>query len=304
VRACEKCNAAVRPADNFCGRCGQKLPPVCRICGSVTEPTWACCMSCGAPLGMTREWRQEHSEAENIHWLAQARRRLVLPVESTEEVAFVSFEYCWKVINRLYNFLDVPRIRTSKGREREPTQAEKVLYLFRHYQVTDEIIRTNQSTILKLCDCVLSEQITCNDIPPEEQEDFRASARKICEKLKASLTESKYDDAATTLVDALVQVRNARVHASITSPTDLPVGGAPGSGTRGWRAEAELPPIRPRPGDHYDYEIKTVAEIALSIGEILLRKKTQDDIDDLIWSRVIQLSDGIYATVMSWHWKQ
>ncbi len=191
--------------------------PSCRNCGEDVEDDWHYCMSCGCSLWLWRnfrlEWSPSVAESNNIHWLAQAQRRLVLPIESTEEVPFLAFEYAWKVINGLYNSVPVPKILVSEsGKTREATAKESVLYLLRHFDVTREVLEVNRELIQTLCDCVLETpdpayfgdrrgSVTFADVSPGELTELRENATEKCKKLATAVAADNYNEAAEALVE-------------------------------------------------------------------------------------------------------
>jgi hypothetical protein len=74
---------------------------ICERCGETSNSDDNFCMSCGRDLSLKAEWTREVAEANSIHWLAQCQRRLFSPIDESEEVPFVAFEYGWKALNRL-----------------------------------------------------------------------------------------------------------------------------------------------------------------------------------------------------------
>ena len=72
---------------------------ICERCGETSNSDDNFCLSCGRDLSLKAEWTREVAEANNIHWLAQCQRRLFSPIDESEEVPFVAFEYGWKALN-------------------------------------------------------------------------------------------------------------------------------------------------------------------------------------------------------------
>src|SRR5678816_3802810 len=107
----------------------------CEICGHKVDKDDNYCWVCGHNLLRNElPWTEEVEEANNLHWLAQIQRRLVLPTDSTEKRPFLAFEYGWKVLENLHNSLSIPEIVDSTtGKKRKRNTKEKILYLFDHY---------------------------------------------------------------------------------------------------------------------------------------------------------------------------
>ena len=316
---------------------------ICQHCGTAVQYEDDFCIGCGANLWLQssghlrRQWNPTLDEAISLHWLAQAERRLDFPTDSSEQVPFQAFEYAWKVLNRLSNLLAVPKIsilETNKKRER--TAREKALYLLQYYGVTQQIIERNKDKIRYLCDCVLeiSDQaylgekrgfVSFEDLAPEKQKKLRQSAMTKCKGLANFMDAPiNYDQAAETLIETLLSVRNARVHASVRKqqgPEELPVGGESHSDVRSRGAikephdgDKQTPPPESHDGDKQtpqadppvrrsDYEVNIVARIQLSIGKILIAAKTEeleDAVDDLVKSKMSDIIKEIYQSVKGW----
>ena len=245
-----------------------------------------------------------------------------MPMEPTEEIPFLAFEYAWKVVNRLYNSLSIPKVRDQKtGKTRDANAKESTLYLFEKYDATSAIIEANKKKIQELCDCVLEVSdrakilgkrvyVVFEEAPPEEAMELRKSAIEKCERLARAVDVGNQRDASEALVESLLSVRNARVHAAVDNPKEKsPPGGELVDSTRTERKQKGIKHIDLASGGtiqsvrREDYEIHTVAEIALSIGKILISKKTSqalDEITDLVDSRTSQLVIAIYERVQEW----
>lgn len=264
------------------------------------------CIACGYDLERKLEWTPDVEEANNLHWLAQAQRRLVLPIESTEYIPFLSFEYSWKVLNRLYNSIPIPKVfDPEKGKNRERNAQEKILYLIHHVDATKTIIDRNEARIGKLCDCVLEipdrnyftgkrGYVDFDDASPEQAADLRKCAIDQCQTLMDAVLKKDYEEGTTALIKALYSVRNARVHANVFIPEKAPLGGSSESSRRARKASNQK----------HDYEINTIAELMLSVCKILLAAKTSqpvDHIDDLVISRTSQIAREIYSEVVKWN---
>jgi hypothetical protein len=132
--------------------------------------------------------------------------------------------------------------------------------------------------------------ITFDESPLEEAGELRKSAVEKCERLAKAVTASNYEEASEALVETLLSVRNARVHAAFLKPgARSNVGGEPVT-------------VRTTVGRR-DYEIQIVAKILLSIGKILISKKTSrplTEITELVDSRTCQLLKEIYKRVTAW----
>jgi hypothetical protein len=303
--ACEKCRTEVQDDDNWCFYCGWNL--------------WL------QTDHLRLQWTPTIDEANNIHWLAQSKRRLEVPIESTEEIPFLAFEYAWKVINRLHNALTIPKTHDpATGKNREPTAKESVLYLFEHYHVSNRILDLNRDLIKRLCDCVLEVSdhayygdkrgyMIFDDSSQESRPEIREKATEQCKQLAESIDSGDESVAIERLIEVLLGIRNARVHASmIKTAAKLPVGGISESRrisveTRITDAgEIELMKTEDKlvPNiERHDYEIYTVAEILLSIAEIVISAKSGkplEDIQEWVRSRVGQLAREIYERVQSW----
>jgi hypothetical protein len=115
------------------------------------------------------------------------------------------------------------------------------------------------------------------------------------------LKKKDYGSAVSDLVETLLAVRNARVHASNRIPSKLPAGGKAGSVERERKKasdERSLASIR-----RHDYEVHTVAEIVLAIGKIVIATKTKqpfDYIEQLVDSRTAQIRRQIAEKVRAW----
>lgn len=133
--------------------------------------------------------------------------------------------------------------------------------------------------------------IVFDECPSEEAEELLQTAMEKCERLANATKARKYDEAIEGLVETLLSVRNARVHASELKPhARVNVGG---------RGETN----RRYTGGPRDYEIQTVAKIMLSIGKILISAKTSmppQEIEDLVNSRTSQLVIEMYKRVKEW----
>jgi hypothetical protein len=318
---------------------------ICQNCGTTLQYEDDFCIGCGANLWLQssghlrRQWNPTLDEAISLHWLAQAERRLDFPTDSSEQVPFQAFEYAWKVLNRLYNLLSVPKIvvpETNKKKER--SAKEKALYLLQYYGVTQRIIDSNKDKIRYLCDCVLEISdkaylgekrgfVSFEDSAPEEQKKLRKSAMAKCKRLADSMDAPiNYDQAAELLIETLLSVRNARVHASVPKQQgpeeeELPVGGESHSDVRSrgaikkphdgdkqtpspkpYDGNTQTPPADP-PVRRSDYEVNIVARIQLSIGKILIAAKigeSEDAVDDLVKSKMSEIIREIYQSVMGW----
>jgi len=105
---------------------------ICSSCGDAVEDDWACCMNCGHDLGNKKEWNERIEEANNLHWLAQAQRRLEWPIELSDEIPFLAVEYSWKVVNRLYNFIPSEKVLNSdSGKYRDESAIERIMKLLK-----------------------------------------------------------------------------------------------------------------------------------------------------------------------------
>jgi hypothetical protein len=250
----------------------------CTLCGNTMEDSWGCCMVCRTDVANMIEWNEGLEQADNLHWLARAQRRIEIPIESSDEIPFLAIEYSWKVLNRLYGSLPVEKIRDPKtGKMRDENARERIVRLFDNLNVIQEIIDANKLRIDTLCKCILEEG---GDITFEDG----------CQTLAASIRDNNYKEAAEALIKTLYSVRNARVHAQVSEPGQRDVGGEVGSNVR----------IR-GPGEKD--EVYTIAEILLSIGKILIRARTQmpkEHIEIIVRSRVFQLAQMIYERVKSW----
>jgi hypothetical protein len=283
---------------------------ICERCAEPVEDDDFCCM-CGCYLWLQEShfkapWSEGVVEANNIHWLAQCQRRLEFPVEGTEEKSFAAFEYAWKVINRLYNELTIPKVLDADSMKwREANAKESTLFLFKNYDVTRAVIERNRVLIQSFCDCVLEVSdkacmgekrgfITFDDVSATKASQLRESSVAKCETLVKAIDLKDYEAAAAALVETLLSVRNARVHASYYKKgAKLPVGGAGYSQRRS----------RDGSDKRRDYEIYVVATILLSIGIVVIAGKTKTDateIEELVNSRAGQLAKAIYDTVTSW----
>jgi hypothetical protein len=286
---------------------------VCERCGEAFSPDDILCMNCGRDLSLKAEWTREVAEANNIHWLAQCQRRLFSPIDESEEVPFVAFEYGWKALNRLYNQLSIPKVVTEDGKVRERNAKECLLYMFEHYGVTQQITVENLTSIKSLCDCVLEisdvgflsgkrGHLTFDDESEAEASDLRASAIGKCSALITATEKDDYGRAVSALVESLLAVRNARVHASYRVPSKLPAGGESDSVVRRSRKKDGDQPLLASIHRH-DYEVHTVAEIVLAIGKIVIVAKTKqpfDYIEQLVDSRTGQIRRQIAEKVRAW----
>jgi hypothetical protein len=254
-------------------------------------------MGCGCDLSIQVEWDREIKEANNIHWLAQCQRRLFFPIDESEQVPFVAFEYGWKVLNRLYSELSIPKLITENGKARNRNTKESLLYMFEHYGVTQPIIVKNCHLIKRLCDCVLGERghLTFEDESEEGAVVLRTSAMEKCRVLVTAIEEKDYSGAMSGLVETLLSVRNARVHADISVPHNLPAGGESMSAVR-TRGKADSM-------HRHDEEVHVVAEIVLAIGTTMIAAKTEqqyDVIQEYVDSRVQQIRKQIAEKVRAW----
>src|SRR5262249_54304041 len=109
----------------------------------------------------------------------------------------------------------------------------KILYLFQYYDVLQRLMDRNRDLIERLCDCVLevSDKAYFGDkrgfisFDDEAQEDAIIKCKRLANSMSHPID---YEQAADTLIDALLSVRNARVHASVRKPEEpeeLPIGG-------------------------------------------------------------------------------
>jgi hypothetical protein len=284
----------------------------CEFCGQPLEDDDRYCPICQVNLWLQKNhfmhpWSEGVVEANNIHWLAQCQRRLLFPIEPTEEVSFAAFEYGWKVLNRLYNELTIPKVLLDavSGKKREANAKESILFLFKTFGVAQAIIEQNRSSIQDLCDCVLEVSdkaymgdkrgfITFDDVSEKKAFELSECAIAKCKTLADAIHQTNYDEAAAALVETLLSVRNARVHAAhYKEGKKVPPGGV-GHSKRLSRDGSDK---------RRDYEIYVVATILLSMGMIVIASKTQKDvgeIEGLVNSRTGQLARAIYDTVISW----
>ena len=296
MRSCENCGTGVELDDNFCFVCGDDLQLQVNDAG---------------PL-----WTASIEEALCFHWLAQCQRRLRFPIDTTEEIPYVAFEYGWKVVNRLYNELKVPKQTDPvTGKKRKATAKESFVYLLDRFGVTNGVIDENRNRIERLCDCVLEtpdparmqekrgyitfDEASGDNPGDEDQEDknpeeSKATAVAVCTALRDALMTNDSANTANALADMLLSVRNARVHATIPKPAKRRLGTPGGHTVR----------LLMGGGDHRgDYEIDETAQIQLSIGQILLGAKTNrppEDVQNIVNSRVKQIKDEIHERVMKW----
>jgi hypothetical protein len=322
-RASHRARSLVSPSEALSGRwkghnCHEGKPPMyaCANCRTEVQDDDNWCENCGCNLWLQTDhlrlqWTPTIDEANNIHWLAQSKRRLEVPIESTEDISFLAFEYAWKVINHLYNALAIPKIHDpATGKNREPTAKESVLHLFKRYDVANAILELNRDLIKGLCDCVLqvSDHAYYGDIRgyvkfdnsvQKNLPEIRQKATEQCNELAKSLDTGDDSLAIERLIDVLLSIRNARVHASVMkTATKPPVGGSPQSSRR-----SRGTGITDDTGKRHDYEIYTVAEIIRSMGEIVISAKIDKplkDIQEWVRSRVGQLACEIYERVQSW----
>ena len=152
-----------------------------------------------------------------------------------------------------------------------------------------------------------------DDSSQESRPEIREKATEQCKQLAESIDSGDESVAIERLIEVLLGIRNARVHASmIKTAAKLPVGGISESRrisveTRITDAgEIELMKTEDKlvPNiERHDYEIYTVAEILLSIAEIVISAKSGkplEDIQEWVRSRVGQLAREIYERVQSW----
>jgi hypothetical protein len=295
MRSCENCGTEVLADDNFCFVCGDDLQLQVNDAG---------------PL-----WTASIEEAACFHWLAQCQRRLRFPIDTTEEIPYVAFEYGWKVVNRLYNQLKVPKQTDPQtGKKRKATAKESLVYLLEHFGVTERVVDENRDRIERLCDCVLETPdpermqekrgyLTFDDTSEEGMEDenpedknpeeSKATAIAVCTALRDALKTNDRANVANALAGTLLSVRNARVHATISKPTERRLGTSSDS----------VRILRHGPNDRSDYEINETAQIQLSVGKILLGAKTHrppEDVENVVRSRVKQIKDEIQERVTKW----
>ncbi|MGY4236619.1 hypothetical protein ACVIIW_005566 [Bradyrhizobium sp. USDA 4449] len=250
------------------------------------------------------QWTASIEESACFQWLAQCQPRLAFPIDAPEETPYLAFEYGWKVVNRLYNELKVPKqTDPQNGKKRKANAKESLLYLMKHFGVTDRIVDENRGRIDNLCDCVLEKRdsgrrwekrgyVTFDD-PVEEgpkhaQQDGKPpeASKATTIALRDALKTNDSANVASALADWLLSVRNARVHAMVCSCSD------------GRRTPARI-------GDyHSDYEIKeTAAQILLATGKILLSAKTRmrrEEVEALVRSRMKQIMKEIRERVTKW----
>lgn len=290
---CKNCgNESVQPEDNFCTACTRPILPKVRPGGTI--------------------WTVSLDEAVCFHWLAQCERRLTFPIESTEEMPYVAFEYGWKVINRFYNELELSESTDPKAGKKQSLPVKKsFLHLLEKLEVIDKVIDENRDLIAKLCDCVLetpdSERmkekrgfITFDQSSVEDAKEAKVTAVAVCRALRVGLESNDSAKTAEALIGALISVRNARIHATLPKPDTRHLGTSADS-VRRLRHTSETH----KSDDHSDYEINVTAVMLLSIGKILLSAKTKrnrDDVEDIIRSRMRQMMDEIYERVSRWTW--
>ena len=104
---------------------------MCIFCGTPALYDQTECSGCGYDLNQKPEWSQSVEEANNLHWLAQAQRRLVLPIEQSDEIPFLAIEYSWKVLNRFDNAIQVPKVDDAETGKNvnQPLQKEFLICL-------------------------------------------------------------------------------------------------------------------------------------------------------------------------------
>lgn len=279
----------------------------CEICGTGVLEDDNFCVSCGANLylqvnHLATHWNDGIDESITIHWLAQCQRRLLFPIEQTEEIPFVAFEYGWKVLNRIYDLADAPP--SGSRFDGEPRVVNRIISVLSSYELIGDTIDKNKDLILKLCDCVLEKRdeaflggtrgtITLEDAPASAQR-VKNTATELCKTLETAVDGGEYEAAAIALLKILYGVRNVRVHAALPKEAKSVLrqgDSVPRYRTQGAALRANT------------QEVFFLTEIILSIGKALVGAKaslSQPELELLIRSRIGQLCKDITRRVAAW----
>ncbi len=144
-----------------------------------------------------RTWDESIPDDMCINWLAQCKRRLYYPLDSSERAGLSAFEYAWKAFNNLYApFPGKP--------DKKKMYACLDVYLNKR-----DFIETNRSRIVALCDDISSGKFAIHGLA---NHDLFPKAHEYSKGLEKALKSDDEDWGTKALVDLLYIFRNARIH--------------------------------------------------------------------------------------------
>lgn len=222
-----------------------------------------------------KSWNENLPEAGILHWLAQSQRREKVPLDSSEGVGLIAFEYAWKVFNQIYDSFGPPRSKAMGKMNR----------CLREYLDANEFVRRNDELLNKLCHYLLKDDDNLNeeferiviafDCEPEERERILNKVKGNCQVIRSSIKSGDSFVVVLEMVRALYALRNARIHGHRETVS-------------GFRPRQGPPPKPPQPSN----EFITILSLMRGLDVSLLAGKLripEMDINELIMSRTLQL---------------
>lgn len=132
-----------------------------------------------------------------LNWLAQCKRRLYYPLDTSERSGLSAFEYAWKAVNNLY--------APFPGRP----DKKKMYACLDAYLNKRNFLETNRSRMITLCNDVSSGRFAIYDVAAR---DLFPKACIHSDELKRAVSSNDENLGAEALVDLLDVFRNARIH--------------------------------------------------------------------------------------------
>jgi hypothetical protein len=197
----------------------------CRICDVELSAEVGFCPGCGAVNVQRLSTSGPTPKLDNetkalVHWLAQAHRRLIYPVDGAEESRYSVMEYSWRVFNNRYRKL------SPNGKEMKAANKYIKRYLDDSWFEQD-----SRPRIVSLCKTLLPRESDAT-IPPEVTsiDDFKRPAEAIKELCEAAESAGPRE-CAKKFIYFIYQIRNLRFHGHLATLSArvhaLPIPGSP-----------------------------------------------------------------------------
>jgi hypothetical protein len=231
-----------------------------------------------------KSWNEQLPDAVILHWLAQSERREQVPLDSSEGVGLIAFEYAWKAFNQLYDGFG----------DSEATALAKVKLCLREYLDAGDFVQRNHELLNRLCHYVLKDDDKLNEefekivvgFPYEPEERIRRILKRVnggCKQLRSAMRSGYSFTVVQEMVRVLYALRNARIHGHYEAVSmEVPRHG---------------PPLRrPLPTD----EFKTILWLLRRLDVSLLAGKLkipETNIRELVMSRTLQLISEIRKAI-------
>jgi hypothetical protein len=180
MRVCPYCNLPIEEGDNFCST---------RTC---------------PPIGQCRKWSPNLEHSTVLHWMAQAYRRLEVPLDSTEDAGWSAFEYAWKALHHLCESL-----------EHGESAAEKIhRALSGRVSDTETLVRTAQVELEGVL-TVLTERRNAKSVEYDPIiKLLKEQMKSLFIEIKEAINHDDFDLAVEKISTMLARVRNKRTHVS------------------------------------------------------------------------------------------